>query len=178
MTLREQRYWKACEVIRASLTRGETYTMAYTRAGIGETTFYRWRDEREEFRQMLREAEENYISEKVNTLQQSLYKRATGYEYTEVRTEYGMDDDGQPIILRQVKTDRQTAPDTGALVFALCNLAPEKWQNKQRTELTTDDTQSGIRVEVVTAGNAPTKANAPIEAVKGTEQTEELITKK
>lgn len=145
----EERYKEASEVIRASLTQGETQRMAYTRAGIAETTYYRWKQEKPEFVAMIKQAEADFRSTQVGKLTQSLYKRATGYEATDIRTEFGVGANGQPVIIKQVKTQKQIPPDTGALIFTLCNLDPTNWQNKARTELLNDETFTGFRVEVI-----------------------------
>lgn len=149
MQYTKKQYKKICDSIRASITDGESVAYAYTLAGISETTYHRWRNERPDFAKLIEQAREDHRLMKANELRRSLYKRATGYETTETRTEYGVGANGSPIITKQVKTTKQVPPDTGALIFSLTNLAPEEWQNSQRTDLTADDSLTGIRVEVV-----------------------------
>lgn len=149
MQYTKKQYKKICESIRASITDGESVAYAYTLAGISETTYHRWRNERPDFGKLIEKAREDHRLMMASQLRKSLYKRATGFEAPDIRTEYGVGVNGQPIITKQVKTMKTVPPDTAALIFALTNLAPEEWQNTQRTNIATDDSLTGIRVEVV-----------------------------
>lgn len=102
--------------------------------GLNEGTFYRWKSENEEFCEAIKNAMDERQDEVVGTLEKSLIKKANGYTVTECRTEYAMCK-GKLNKIKESKTIKEIAPDTGALVFALTNLAPEKWQNKQRQEI-------------------------------------------
>lgn len=53
---------------------------------------------------------------------------------------------GSPKIVKQVKKNIRVEPNVGAAIFILTNLAPERWQNKQRQELSGDI--SGLTVVV------------------------------
>ena len=63
-----------------------------------------------------------------------MWKRAMGYEVTETETEYVSDANGKPKIKSQKSKVKHIQPDTGALIFALTNVAPKKWVNKQKVE--------------------------------------------
>ena len=149
MQYTKKQYKKICESIRASITDGESVAYAYTLAGISETTYHRWRNERPDFAKLIEQAKEDFRLHKASLLVRSLIKRATGFEAPDIRTEYGVGVNGQPIITKQIKTMKTVPPDTAALIFALTNLAPEEWQNTQRTNIATDDSLTGIRVEGV-----------------------------
>lgn len=133
------------EVIRASITAGETYTQAIKRAGIAQSVFYDWKAKYPEFAEMIKEAEETHRLSKQSETEVSVHKAACGYEFTEVRTEYGVGANGQPIITKQVKTTKHYPPNVQAAKMELLNLAPEKWGNSPM-----DDNFAGVRVEVVT----------------------------
>lgn len=149
MAYTKKQYKKICEVMRASITDGDSVAYAYTLAGISKATHNRWRKERPDYIEMIDQAKEDFRLHKASLLVRSLIKRATGFEAPDVRTEYGVGANGQPIITKQIKTMKTVPPDTAALIFALTNLAPEEWQNTQRTNIATDDSLTGIRVEVV-----------------------------
>lgn len=149
MAYTKKQYKKICEVMRASITDGDSVAYAYTLAGISKATHNRWRKERPDYTEMIDQAKEDFRLQKASLLVRSLIKRATGFEAPDVRTEYGVGANGQPIITKQIKTMKTVPPDTAALIFALTNLAPEEWQNTQRTNIATDDSLTGIRVEVV-----------------------------
>ena len=66
------------------------------------------------------------------TVENSLYKRANGYDYEEIKTIY----DGNGHILKREVQTRHVAPDTGAQVFWLKNRCPDVWQDKRSVENT------------------------------------------
>lgn len=138
-------YKEACETIRASLTQGETQTMAMTRAGVSETAFYKWKQTKPDFAKLIKDAKEAYRISRVYDATTALHKVACGFETTEIRTEYGVGANGQPIITKQVKTIKLIPPNVQALKEVLHNLAPEEWGNTP-----VDDSFAGVRVEVVT----------------------------
>lgn len=60
----------------------------------------------------------------------SLAKSAKGYRWQKKRTEY-KDVNGKPQIIKQTVEDVDVPPNTGAAIFLLTNIAPDKWKNKQ-----------------------------------------------
>ena len=44
-----------------------------------------------------------------------LYKKATGYEVTETTREYGVDDDGNEILIKEKKSTKYVPPDLSAI---------------------------------------------------------------
>lgn len=77
------------------------------------------------------------------TVENSLYKRANGYDYEEVKETY---DGHGNLIKREVQT-KHVAPDTGAQVFWLKNRCPDVWQDKR----TVDNTIALERLDEVLA---------------------------
>lgn len=114
---------------------GDSQKVAAQKAGVSKSQFHEWKKSKPEFADALKIAKDEFLSGIVNKLETSLWKRATGYEVTETDTEYVSDEDGAPKVKSQRKKTKHIAPDTGALVFALTNLCPERWVNKQRTEV-------------------------------------------
>jgi len=83
---------------------------------------------------ILKDSRDKFNSRKAEV---SLLKRVTGYSWDEVSVEETTIKMGQgekavmvPAVKRKVVT-RQVAPDVGAVIFWLCNRAPDRWQNVQ-----------------------------------------------
>ena len=117
------------------LKEGDSQKMACIKAGIGDSTFHEWMNEKPEFAEAVKKAKEEFRATITGKLEASLWKKAIGYEVTETETEYVSNKDGKPRIKCQKTKVKHIAPDTGALVFALTNVAPEKWINRQKVDV-------------------------------------------
>lgn len=93
---------------------------------VDESTINRWKDKYEEFCASIKSAKAYSDDAIVN----SLYHKALGYTLTEEKEEEstGGEGGGQTKI---VKTTKQVAGDTTAMIFWLKNRQPEKWREKQ-----------------------------------------------
>lgn len=128
------------------IRQGDTITAACRACGVGRRTFYDWQEDDAHFAHLIKEAADDFNVSIVAQMEQSLYRRANGYEAREIKIERSPD--GRE---RRTVTVKQIAPDTGALVFALTNRAPERWQNRQHTDLTT----GGAPLPAVIIGRDP-----------------------
>ena len=113
---------------------GDSQQLACKKAGIGHSAFYDWLNTKPEFAEAVKKAKDEFQATIKGKLQATLWKRAMGYEVTETETEYVSDANGNPKIKSQKTKVKHIQPDTGALIFALTNVAPEKWINRQRVE--------------------------------------------
>lgn len=126
----------ALDTIYKALSEGETQKRAGELAGICEDTFIEWKKNKPEFAELVKKAVGEWNDKKVQTLEASLIKRATGYDVKETKAELAPNPmGGNPIIVKHTVTTKSVAPDTAALIFALTNLAPDKWKNRQDTRL-------------------------------------------
>lgn len=121
---------------------GSTFKEACRAVGVSEGQFYLWKSKNIEFAEAVKVAHKEGRAKIVPELEKSLYKRALGYEYTETRTETFPDGNERVTI-----TKKQMPPDVGALVFALCNLAPGDWRNKVENQVS-GDLRTTVNVEV------------------------------
>lgn len=121
---------------------GSTFKEACRAVGVSEGQFYLWKSKNIEFAEAVKSAHKEGRAKIVPELEKSLYKRALGYEYTETRTETFPDGNERVTI-----TKKQMPPDVGALVFALCNLAPGDWRNKVENQVS-GDLRTTVNVEV------------------------------
>ena len=117
------------------LAQGDTQKEAGKKAGICEDTFAEWVKNKPGFSERVKEAKEIFKDNIIGKLETSLWKVALGYEVEESKTTFGRDADGNPIIVKQEKTKKNYAPNVTALIFALSNLAPDRWKNRQQMEM-------------------------------------------
>jgi len=79
----------------------------------------------------------------VEEVEESLKKRANGFEYEEVHTEINEDKDGkQRKSVKRIK--KFVPPDTTAIIFHLKNRKPKKWRDKQEVDVTVVDLSKAI----------------------------------
>ncbi len=101
------------------------------RLDVGHTAFAIYKQEYPELKESLKKGKE--IAD--YTVEDSLYKRATGYEYKEVHIETILDKNGNPTVLRQARTiTKYTPPGTTACIFWLKNRRNDKWRDKQEVQ--------------------------------------------
>lgn len=123
---------RICNYIRE----GDSQKLACNKVGIGTSAFHDWVRKDSQFSEDIKKAKDDFQATIVGKLEASLWKRAIGYEVTETETEYTSDKDGKPRIKNQKTKIKHIQPEVGALVFALTNVAPEKWINRQRVDNT------------------------------------------
>ena len=101
--------------------------------GIHVSTLRDWKKKFPEFSVALKIGK----SEADTAVENSLFKRAMGYTYEELK----IVNDGE----RVEKTVKQVAPDTTAQIFWLKNRKPDEWRDKVHQEVTGKD---GTPIEI------------------------------
>ncbi|MEI7708155.1 MAG: hypothetical protein WCI90_07795 [Chlorobium sp.] len=96
--------------------------------GISVTTFEEYKTKIPEFSGAIKRGKEIVDRE----VEQSLYKRALGYEYEEVKTTTTEGPAGVTTITS--KTTKVMAPDVTAMIFWLKNRKPAEWRDAIRLE--------------------------------------------
>ena len=139
---------------------GDSNILACKKVGISKSTFYEWLESYPDFSDSLKKARKEFRETIVQTLEQSLWKRAAGYEVEEVKNEYRTLKDGGEVLVKSSKITKHFPPDTGALIFALTNLDPENWKNKQDNRLSVDESVGGFKISVVHKEGTPPIANS------------------
>lgn len=89
--------------------------------GISSTTLYNWKRDHLEILKALKKGKEVVDIQVEN----ALLKRALGYEYDEITTEYGQE-------TKRIR--KQVVPDTTAQIFWLKNRRPDKWRDRHDIE--------------------------------------------
>lgn len=100
---------------------------------ISQELYYQWM-EKVEFLEAVQKAKEDFKATQEERLVESLMQSALGYEASETKTEYISDENGNRRPKKQTVTKKNVAPNTGAAIFLLTNIAPERWKNKMNTE--------------------------------------------
>lgn len=130
-----ERVKRICDAIE----RGETNETAAKIGGIAVGTFFRWMDEKSEFKDAVKRAKAAFEDWQLNGIledaKKSLKTLICGQEYEEIKTEYEDDKAGNPRIKKQTRTTKKIMPNPTAVIFALCNRDPEHWQNRVTNEV-------------------------------------------
>lgn len=114
---------------------------------IDKKTYYNWM-EYSTFSTAIKDAKDEFKSSQEERLVESLMNSALGYEAEEVKSEYVNDIlTGKPKLKRQQRTKKHIQPNTGAAIFLLTNIAPDKWKNKLNTEHS-GEVGSGLKIVV------------------------------
>lgn len=94
--------------------------------GITARTLYDWKKKHLPISQTLKKGKE--VADIM--VENALFKRAIGYEYTETTNEY---EDGN--LVRTKEIVKKERPDVTAQIFWLKNRKPEQWRDKQNVEM-------------------------------------------
>lgn len=94
--------------------------------GISKQTFYDWKKKYADFSDSLKNGKEVIDIQVEN----SLLKRALGYEYEEVSEKF----EGGILTERKI-TKKQVVPDTTAQIFWLKNRKPSVWRDKAQVDI-------------------------------------------
>ena len=144
-----------CKAIAA----GKSYKDAFTAARVGKTAFYSHLSNDADFADRVKRAEQEYQdwydSQLVVDCKRSLLELVQGYEWDETTTESAMNKDGKMVVVKTKVVHKKAAPNPTAIIFALCNRAPEQWSNKHIQELTgkiETESKSGISLQNVPDG--------------------------
>lgn len=133
-----------------NLSKGVAVKDVCKNVGINPKTFYEWIKIDKQFAKDIRQADELKIKTEVELVKTALLKRACGYEYTEIHRESGPKGITNKTIIKQV------APDTGAIVFYLCNRDKDNFKNTQKIEHSNDpDNPIGVIINGVNLEQYP-----------------------
>lgn len=100
--------------------------------GIHPDTHYEWL-QKTDYSDAIKRAQAEFKDTLEVSLVDSLVRKARGYDMEEKKTEF-VNVGGQKQIKRQTTTTKHFQPDTGAAIFLLTNVAPDRWKNKINQE--------------------------------------------
>lgn len=146
---RKGKYRDVAPVLLKRISEGDTNAAACKFTGISEETFYKWLRIKDDFAEAVKKAQQDFMKNIQARLEATLWEKALGgKKIEEVVSEYAAGADGKPVIVKQRRTSKTMNADTAALIFALTNVDPAKWVNRQETK--SDVAVSGITVNVDT----------------------------
>jgi len=122
--------------------KGCTNTEIAEGLNIATSTLYQWKNEHEEFSEVLKEGK----SASDDMVEASLFKRATG-QYVKEKKEI---DDGHSV---RIETTEKYIADTTAMIFWLKNRRPKEWRDKRETELSGPDGEP-LTINLIRANNS------------------------
>ena len=144
------------EIMCKAIADGKSYKDAFTTARVSKAAFYAHLANDKDFIDRVkiaeREYQEWYDSQLVVSCKRSLIELVQGYEWDETTTESALVN-GKMVEVKRKIVHKKAAPNPTAIIFALCNRAPEEWSNKHIQEI------SG-KIETETKSNV-SLANVP-----------------
>ena len=127
------------EIMCKAIAAGKSYKDAFTAARVSKATFYAHLANDSDFSDRVKKAEQEYQdwydSQLVVDCKRSLLELVQGYEWDETTTESALNKDGKMVETKRKVVHKKAAPNPTAIIFALCNRAPEQWSNKHVQEL-------------------------------------------
>lgn len=128
------------EIMCKAIASGKSYKDAFTMARVSKATFYAHLANDSDFSDRVKIAEKEYQewydSQLVVDCKRSLLELVRGYEWDETTTESALDKNGKMVEVKKKIVHKKAAPNPTAIIFALCNRAPDEWSNKHIQELT------------------------------------------
>lgn len=103
---------------------------------ISERTYYRWRIDNPSFYAAIMAGKDFRAVEEV---EDSLVKRAKGFEVPYHEIEYDVGSNGEPIEIGRKRKVKIFAPDTNAAKAVLFNRSPERWSDRPESKLGNND---------------------------------------
>ena len=106
------------------LENGATEKQIYENLGISRNAFYKYKKDKKEFYELLKNGRKNLVVE----LRGALVKKALGFKYIERKTVAGKDANGETVERTEIY-ERAALPDVAALNLCLKNYDPDEWAN-------------------------------------------------
>ena len=110
------------------LRNGATEKQIYQNLGISYNVFYKYKNEKNEFNELLKKGKESLVEQ----LRGALIKKALGFEYTETKRFTKIENGKQVQTIEETK--KQSLPDVAAANLLLKNYDKENWSNDPRSD--------------------------------------------
>lgn len=115
------------------LMHGDTEAVIARKIGVSLSSFNLYKTQYSEFKDVIKKGQQDFDFQ----VEESLKKRAIGYEYDVAETTIERDEDGfEKKKIRKAK--KHVPPDVTADIFWLVNRMPERWKNLRETKISGD----------------------------------------
>jgi hypothetical protein len=108
------------------ISEGETEYSIYEKLGINRDSWYKYKGIKPELIEAIKKGEQDLTKH----IESMLYKRCNGFEYEETKTLIEKDKTGKER-KKIEKISKKALPSDTAIIFALKNLNPDKWKDRQ-----------------------------------------------
>lgn len=115
---------------------GATVTEFSIAMGWNPDTHYEYRKRYPAYSESIEKGRDRFTAKSVQMAEHGLKQLIAGDTIEERTTKYAPDAHGKPVIVEDKVKKHRTPPNTAAVIFALTNLNPDKWKNRQNTDLT------------------------------------------
>jgi len=148
-------------IITEAIKAGATDKEAYNAGGISKATFYAALSDNLDFSNTIKNAREERTKIRLKAIQDAaesgLIVLLRGCEYDETTTETKRDTNGQEYTQTKV-VHKKVLPNVTAVLFALCNRDPSRWQNRVTGEIKQEiQTESKQTVDISKVSDATLK---------------------
>ena len=99
--------------------------------GIGRTTYFRWQEEKQDFRDSIKKAKDQINQSIYHDARNSIHKLINGFTYNETTKEQRTNKTGEITSTITRTTSKVVAPNVTAVIFAL---KQDGWTDKQQVE--------------------------------------------
>lgn len=149
------------QIITEAIKAGATDKEAYTAGGIGKSSFYQALSDNLDFSETIKNAREERTKIRLKAIQDAaesgLIVLLRGCEYDETTTETKRDTNGQEYTQTKI-VHKKVLPNATAVLFALCNRDPSRWQNRVTGEIKQEiQTESKQTIDVSKVSDATLK---------------------
>ena len=127
------------DIMCKAIADGKSYKDAFTMARVSKAAFYNHLANDKDFIEKVKRAEQDYQewydSQLVVSCKRSLLELIQGYEWDETTTESVLGKDGKMVTTKMKVVHKRAAPNATAIIFSLCNRAPDEWSNRHIQEI-------------------------------------------
>lgn len=118
--------------VRQMILDGLTVQQQCDQFGISRVAYYDMRKRHPDFDDAIMSAKEDFCDDVENTL----FKRASGYDYKETTISEVLDEDGNPTGKKKRTTViKHLPPDSGLIKYILGQRLPEQWREKNEIDV-------------------------------------------